>query len=654
MEVLRWVYGGYSEFVAAVVPQISRPNNPNTVVHTSFVTSAVEELLGVQAALEVTQWRYDGDVVRVIAPLTVDVKENGKKRLCWNGRPVNAYLPQQHFKMEHAEEAARMMRKGDWMFTLDFKSGYHQCPVKPWFRKFLCFEWQGKVYQWQVLPFGLSTAPRAFTKLCRRLLQRWRALGIRCSNYIDDFIFFASSYERALEIRARVLADLTAMGWFISPGKSMLRPGTMVEYLGLVFCSVPEPHVRIPERKVAKARDLFNGVLSKAIEVGPAGVEQQRVRTTGVHLSRALGFLQSVRLAIPVVPVFTRELYSCMNTLPKDGDGAFQYNSLVPLTAAALEECRFWQGCLQHWNGFVLPPLAVSRVLYTDGCGGGFGALVHRVLGRVEEEASLLLGGSWEADMSVDSVVTELEGLWRSVTGAGPELYGQTVLHRTDSISTYSVVTKGGTSRSARLTAVVRRLQVYCMLHDITLAAQYVGAGVIIRSGADALSRSADVSDGAMLNPRVFERLWRVWGPFEADMFASAATVQAGPGSESLPYWSMFADGRSVGVDALTANWGQMGRVYAFPPVALVGTVLRLAKEQGARVLLIVPDWPGQWWWPFLQEQAAMAPVDLSRLHVPHMDGPLFVQGRKDLPPHPLGSFEHADSVRWLAVWLQP
>jgi hypothetical protein len=654
VEVLRWVYGGYSEFVEKVVPTIRRANNPNTQLHTEFVTEAVQELLGVGATTDVTQLQFDNEVVRVIAPLTVDVKENGKRRLCWNGRPINPYLPTAPFKMEHAEAAAKLMRARDFMFTLDMKAGYHQVPVKPWFRKLLCFEWQGRVYQWQVLPFGLSTAPRAFTKLCRQLLQRWRAKGVRCSNYIDDFIFFAPTLARALELRAMVLADLTALGWFISPGKSMLQPGTMVEYLGLVFCSLPEPHIRVPEQKVAKVTGLFKGVLRKAAEVGAEGVAKGMVRTTGTHLAKALGFLQSIKLAVPLVSVLMRELYSCLNRLPKDEDGAFVYPNLVPLTGAAVEECRFWKSALPRWNGFAVARVAVSRVLYTDGCADGFGALVHRVLGRAEEEADQLLGGSWEADMSPDSVVTELEGLWRSVVAAGGDLYGQTVLHRTDSISTYSVVIKGGTSRSERLTDVVRRLQIYCILHNISLASQYVGAGVIIRSGADAMSRSADVSDGGKLNPRVFERLWRVWGPFEADMFASAATVQHDPAGEALPYWSMFADGTSMGVDALAADWGSMGRVFAFPPIGLVGSVLRLAREQRARVLLIVPDRPSQRWWPVLQESAAMEMVDLARLHVPHLDGPLFVQGRRDLKPHPLGDYEHAESVRWLAVWIQP
>lgn len=93
--------------------------------------------------------------------------------------------------------------------------------------------------------------------------------------------------------------------------------------------------------------------------------------------------------------------------------------------------------------------------------------------------------------------------------------------------------------------------------------------------------------------------------------------------------------------------------LYAFPPVKLIGEVLLLIVEQHARVVLIVPEWPAQWWWPVLLEHASMAPVPLSNLHVAAQDGPLFVQGRRGLPAHPLGhGWKHPESVRWVAVLL--
>lgn len=244
----RWIQDGYSEYIAERVPVMQRANNPNTEEEAEFVSAEVASLLQCGAVRDVTD--APDREKHVIAALTVAVNREGKRRLCWNGRPVNPYMPTQKFKLEHAEVAAGLMRPGDFMFTIDMKAGYHQVPVKPWFRRLLCFAWEGRVYSWQVMPFGLSTAPRAYSKITRELVKRWRRQGIRCSNYIDDFIFFAPSMEEALRIRGIVLADLSRLGWFISPKKSMLRPGTAVKYLGLVLCSLPVPHVRVPTDKV--------------------------------------------------------------------------------------------------------------------------------------------------------------------------------------------------------------------------------------------------------------------------------------------------------------------------------------------------------------------------------------------------------------------
>jgi hypothetical protein len=93
-------------------------------------------------------------------------------------------------------------------------------------------------------------------------------------------------------------------------------------------------------------------------------------------------------------------------------------------------------------------------------------------------------------------------------------------------------------------------------------------------------------------------------------------------------------------------------RVYAFPPVSIVGQVLQLVYKQQASVLLITPKWPSQWWWPVLLERAVMDPVELSRVHVPRVHGPLFVQCRKNMVPHPLGEFEHKEAVTWVATLL--
>ena len=73
------------------------------------------------------------------------------------------------------------------------------------------------------LPFGLSTAPFAFTKLMRQLANKWTREGRRVMQYIDDGLFAVSgslSQEEAMAQAQEVLADLRAAGWKVKLEKS--------------------------------------------------------------------------------------------------------------------------------------------------------------------------------------------------------------------------------------------------------------------------------------------------------------------------------------------------------------------------------------------------------------------------------------------------
>lgn len=172
------------------------------------------------------------------------------------------------FKFETVDTAAKLMRPGDYMFVLDMKAGYHQIPLKPSFKRFCCFEWGGRVYRWNVLPFGISTAPRAYSKLSRLMLARWRAEGIRCSNYIADYIFYASSAGEAERLCARVLSDMCELGWHVNTAKSQLTPSQRVTYLGYALCSMPRPFLQVPPSKIRACRDSIRYLLSRRKEQG--------------------------------------------------------------------------------------------------------------------------------------------------------------------------------------------------------------------------------------------------------------------------------------------------------------------------------------------------------------------------------------------------
>ena len=52
--------------------------------------------------------------------------------------------------------------------------------------------------------------------MVKQVLRYWRAAGIRVMAYIDDLIFFATSYEEVVELMARVVCDLEVLGWVIA------------------------------------------------------------------------------------------------------------------------------------------------------------------------------------------------------------------------------------------------------------------------------------------------------------------------------------------------------------------------------------------------------------------------------------------------------
>ena len=69
--------------------------------------------------------------------------------------------------MEGLHLLSDLIQQGDWMIKMDLKDAYLQVPILEAHQCFLQFAWEGKHYKFQCLQFGLSSAPRVFTKLLK-------------------------------------------------------------------------------------------------------------------------------------------------------------------------------------------------------------------------------------------------------------------------------------------------------------------------------------------------------------------------------------------------------------------------------------------------------------------------------------------------------
>ena len=98
-------------------------------------------------------------------------KKNGQFRLVINLRQLNQLLLIPHFKMESSASLIRTLQQGEWATSIDLSDAYLHVPMRESFQHLLRFVVNGKVYQYRSLPFGLSTAPLVFTKICQPLAE---------------------------------------------------------------------------------------------------------------------------------------------------------------------------------------------------------------------------------------------------------------------------------------------------------------------------------------------------------------------------------------------------------------------------------------------------------------------------------------------------
>jgi hypothetical protein len=91
-----------------------------------------------------------------------------------------------------------------------------------------------------------------------------------------------------------------------------------------------------------------------------------------------------------------------------------------------------------------------------------------------------------------------------------------------------------------------------------------------------------------------WQALNMVFPGLEVDRFASVENAK-------LPVFNTrWAHPESWTYNAMAQDWSKSFS-YACPPLAMVGPVLDLIREQRARAVVVVPEWHAQRWWPLLQ-----------------------------------------------------
>ena len=170
-------------------------------------------------------------------------------RFCLDFRQINLHSVPDSFPMPRIDDTLDRLSGAKYFSTLDLQNGFWQVSLAPESRPLTAINTSLGLYQFRVLPFGLSSAPASFSRLMEKVLRglHWKT----CLIYLDDVIVFSSTFEEALERLDTVFARFEAAGLKLNPSKCALFR-RKVSYLGHV---VSEEGIATDPDKIAAIQD---------------------------------------------------------------------------------------------------------------------------------------------------------------------------------------------------------------------------------------------------------------------------------------------------------------------------------------------------------------------------------------------------------------
>lgn len=492
-------------------------------------------------------------------------KKDGPNRLIIDLSSLNRLLLTPSFKMETVSSIASCIVEPMWGCTVDLKDAFYHVPVAWSCHIFLAFVVDFQIYVFQVLPFGLSIAPWAFSRITKPIKAHLHLLLFRIHTFLDDFLLLAPTKDSLLELTSYVLSLLQRLGILINYKKSHLPPSQTVEYLGVTF-HLDSLLLSLPEDKVLKVMSLCQDAIHQS-------------QLSRRQLECLVGVLNFASNFVPLGRLRLRPVVSWMNL----HTSAESRDLPIPLDPMLKVLLGRWTDA-----SFLRSPVPMSQPipslqLMTDASRTGWGGVL------IPYSAS----GTWPTSYaSCSTNWLELQAVFLSVLHFLPLLQGRCVQLLSDNTTVIACILRQGTLRSPSLMDLSTSILEFCFAHSISLVPKHLSGSLNVL--ADQGSRSAPISTEWSLDADTFRWVVSLSGPLQVDLFATRENHQ-------LPHYvSPCPDQDAVEVNAFSISWDHWESIYLFPPVPLLPKVSSLLLQYRGRGVLIAPFYAQSSWLPNL------------------------------------------------------
>ena len=176
-------------------------------------------------------------------------KKNGKLCRIIDLSLLNQYIMKQSFKMETVKSVRQAILVHDWTVFIDLTDAYLHVPIHPRSRKYLRFMFEGQVFQFMVLPFGMSLSSWIFTKLMDVIASYLHQRAISVFPYLDDWLIRDLIRYRLISHTKYCLQTVKSLGFIPNLKKSDLIPAQKFMFKGMEFLT-QQNIVRVPQDRV--------------------------------------------------------------------------------------------------------------------------------------------------------------------------------------------------------------------------------------------------------------------------------------------------------------------------------------------------------------------------------------------------------------------
>lgn len=283
-------------------------------------------------------------------------------------RELNSYLIKLSFRMVSLQDILRLLNPGDYMATLDLEDAYFHVPIHPAHRKLLQFTVDKSHFQFKVLPFGLRSAPRIFTKVLAPVSVFLRKQRIQIFPYLDDWLVKVPSHLATEEAVGLCTQLFRQLGLQLNKEKLVLSPSRSAKFLGAVLdtvCCKAFPSTERQTKLMTSARRLCKG------------------RSFSLHLYKSL--MDSISSCIPLIPncrLRMRPLQEQLDLQCRQIDGSF--DDKITITQPMREAAKWWTIKDNISQGVTFKVSPAPLVITTDASLEGWGAVLQdlQVSGR--------------------------------------------------------------------------------------------------------------------------------------------------------------------------------------------------------------------------------------------------------------------------------